>query len=103
MSDPSNGCLSTGPHYNPFAEPHGGPHSCHRHVGDLGNLQADEQGVANFKFQDSKIQLTGPYSILGRGCVVHLYKDDLGLGGTEESMKSGSAGPRISCGVVGLA
>ena len=33
--------------------------------------------------------------------MVHLYEDDLGEGGTEESKKTGSAGPRISCGVVG--
>ena len=103
LTDPTNGCLSLAGHYNPFGEHHGGPHSCHRHVGDLGNIQANENGIANFRFTDSKIHLVGPLSIIGRSCVVHLYKDDLGEGGTDESLKTGSAGPRISCGVVGRA
>lgn len=103
LTDPSNGCLSTAAHYNPFGETHGGPDSCHSHLGDLGNLEADQNGVAEFNFIENKIQIVGPLSIIGRACVVHLYHDDLGLGGTEESLKTGSAGPRISCGVVGRA
>lgn len=103
MGDLSNGCTSLASHYNPFGEHHGGPGGCHSHVGDLGNLQADALGVANFNFTDSKISVVGPYSILGRSCVVHLFPDDLGHGGTEESLKTGSAGPRIGCGVVGRA
>ncbi len=69
----------------------------------MGNIQADANGVADFKFTDNKIQLVGPFSIIGRSCMVHLYPDDLGQGETEESLKTGSAGPRISCGVVGRA
>ena len=103
MGDLSQGCTSLAGHYNPLGEKHGGPHSCHRHVGDLGNLIADQDGVAEFRFSDIKIQVLGPHSIIGRGCVVHLYKDDLGEGGTDESEKTGSAGPRITCGVVGRA
>ena len=85
LSDPVNGCLSLSSHFNPYGETHGGPHSCHRHVGDLGNLKADGEGVAKFEFQDGKIHLVGPHSIIGRSCVVHLYEDDMGEGGTEES------------------
>ena len=101
MTDPSNGCLSLAAHYNPFGETHGGPGACHRHVGDLGNLQADEEGVAEFEFIDNKIHLVGPHSIIGRSCVVHLFPDDLGEGENPESLKTGNAGPRIACGVVG--
>ena len=72
-------------------------------MGDLGNLQANEYGEAKFNFFENKIHLVGPLSIIGRSCVVHLYQDDLGEGGTDESLKTGSAGPRIACGVVGLA
>ena len=103
LTDPGNGCVSLAGHYNPRGETHGGPESCHRHVGDLGNLQANQEGVAEFEFVDNKIHLIGPHSIIGRSCVVHLFSDDLGDGHNAESLKTGNAGPRIACGVVGRA
>jgi len=103
LTDSLNGCLSLASHFNPLGETHGGPHSCHSHIGDLGNLQADENGIADFSYREDKISLLGAMSIIGRSCVVHLFQDDLGEGGTDESLKTGSAGPRISCGVVGRA
>ena len=103
LGDLSDGCVSLAGHYNPWGETHGGPESCHRHVGDLGNIQANEEGVAEFEFVDNKIHLIGPHSIIGRSCVVHLFADDLGDGHNAESLKTGNAGPRIACGVVGRA
>ncbi|CDW80608.1 superoxide dismutase [Stylonychia lemnae] len=99
--DLSNGCTSLGGHYNPFAHDHGAPEQTHNHVGDLGNIQADSQGVSNFDFMDKKIHLVGPFSIIGRSCQVHLLADDMGLGGTADSLKTGSAGARVGCGVIG--
>lgn len=72
-------------------------------MGDLGNLQANEEGIANFRFVDDKLALTGPNSIIGRSCVVHMYPDDLGKGGHDDSLVNGHAGPRIGCGIVGWA
>jgi Cu-Zn family superoxide dismutase len=65
FGDVTEGCTSTGAHYNPFNKTHGGPQSAERHVGDLGNVQADANGVANFTIEDSQVQLTGPYSVIG--------------------------------------
>ncbi|KDQ25586.1 Cu/Zn-Supperoxide-dismutase superfamily [Pleurotus ostreatus PC15] len=101
--DLSGGCMSTGSHFNPTGKNHGSPNSEERHVGDLGNIDTDEKGTAKFVFEDSKISLNGAFSILGRAVVVHAGVDDLGKGGNSESLKTGNAGGRAACGVIGLA
>ncbi|PVF94629.1 hypothetical protein CPB86DRAFT_633253 [Serendipita vermifera] len=100
--DLTNGCTSTGAHYNPTNQTHGGPEDAVRHVGDLGNIHSDENGIAHLDFTDSVIALSGDYSILGRGIVVHTGTDDLGRGGNENSTTTGNSGGRAACGVIGL-
>ncbi|PPQ96676.1 hypothetical protein CVT26_010305, partial [Gymnopilus dilepis] len=102
FGDLSDGCLSAGPHFNPYGKTHGAPTASSRHVGDLGNIEADDNGVANFEISDKLISLNGPRSIIGRAVVVHAGTDDLGLGGNEESLKTGNAGGRAACGIIGL-
>lgn len=63
--------MSTGSHYNPLQKNHGSPSSNERHVGDLGNIESDSDGVATFEFTDRIINLNGPFSIVGRAVVVH--------------------------------
>lgn len=81
---------------------HGGPTSEVRHVGDLGNLVAGEDGVARYELEDHQIMLHGVHSVIGRSFVCHAGVDDLGEGGNEESTKTGNAGGRVACGVIGL-
>ena len=97
------GCTTAGPHYNPFGHSHAGPASLARHVGDLGNVLADDLGNGKYNLLDHQVNLYGPYSVVGRSCVLHRNEDDLGLGENEESKKTGNAGARIACGVIGLA
>jgi Cu-Zn family superoxide dismutase len=73
----------------------------YRHIGDLGNVQTDANGVATVNIKDKFISLSGEHSVLGRCLVVHEKPDDLGRGGDEESKKTGNAGKRLACGIIG--
>lgn len=46
-----------------------------RHIGDLGNLEADDKGNVNVERTDHILTLRGQYSILGRMCVVRSSLD----------------------------
>lgn len=108
--DLSKGCSSLLGHYNPFNKNHGGRTyidkynieriNYDRHVGDLGNITANNIGIANFDFIDPLIRLTDPYSVIGRSFIVHKGTDDCGHGGNDESLKTGNAGERIACGII---
>jgi Cu-Zn family superoxide dismutase len=89
--------MATGGHFNPDKEKHGGPHDKMRHVGDLGNVEADASGKVTLKMTDKLIQLHGPHSIIGRGLIVHAKADDL------KSQPAGDAGGRMAQGVIGVA
>lgn len=65
LGDITNGCLSSGPHYNPFDRNHGAPYVRERHVGDLGNIQSNRDGVSEVDFYDGSITLNGYLSIVG--------------------------------------
>ena len=84
---------SAGGHFNPGGNDHAGPDAMNRHMGDMGNISADENGNATLEYVDSTIDM---YQIIGRGIIVHGGVDDL------ESQPSGAAGPRIGCGVIGI-
>ncbi|KAK3443874.1 hypothetical protein EUGRSUZ_B03930 [Eucalyptus grandis] len=85
--DTTNGCISTDEV---------------RHAGDLGNIVANADGVAEATIVDTQIPLSGPNAVVGRALVVHELEDDLGKGGHELSLTTGNAGGRLACGVVGL-
>ncbi|XP_025098992.1 superoxide dismutase [Cu-Zn]-like [Pomacea canaliculata] len=102
FGDYTNGCTSAGAHFNPHSKEHGGPDMAERHSGDLGNIEAGEDGVAKVDITDKQIPLTGVNSIIGRSLVVHADPDDLGLGGQTDSKTTGHAGARLACGVIGI-
>uniref|UniRef100_Q09JE3 Superoxide dismutase [Cu-Zn] n=1 Tax=Argas monolakensis TaxID=34602 RepID=Q09JE3_ARGMO len=102
FGDNTNGCISAGAHFNPHGKEHGAPEDQNRHVGDLGNVVANDAGVAAISITDSMISLSGDHNIVGRSLVVHADPDDLGKGGHELSKTTGNAGGRLACGVVGI-
>jgi Cu-Zn family superoxide dismutase len=86
---------SAGGHFNPTDQNHGGPDASVHHIGDLGNIRADENGNATYEATLSFLSLgDGENSILNRGLIVHALEDDL------VSQPTGAAGARLACGVI---
>lgn len=79
-ADLRDACNATGPHYNPLDQKHGSRNSTVRHLGDLGNIEANMNGIAVAEWKGIDMDLLGPLSVVGRSCVVHKNEDDLGLG-----------------------
>lgn len=102
--DLTDKCMSMCAHFNPYNKNHGCPGAHERHVGDLGNLVTNSKGIARYTFHDNIIKLRGTKSnIIGRGLIIHEDEDDCGFGGNPESLKTGNAGKRIACAVIGYA
>ncbi len=70
-----------------------------RHAGDLGDVTADSKGGHNVDITDTHIPIA---AIVGRAVVVHDGVDDLGKGGHPDSLKTGNAGGRFACGIIGF-
>ncbi len=88
---------SAGPHFALPDQRHGDGQSGQHHAGDLGNIEADDQGKAELTITvpDSKLSLTGgPVDVVGRALIVHGGVDDL------KSQPAGDSGPRVACGVI---
>ena len=86
---------AAGSHFDPkMAKQHGDPNKTEiRHLGDLGNIEAKEDGKASYDavFPDLPIDV-----IAGHGVVVHEKADDFG-------QPVGNAGGRLAVGVIGVA
>lgn len=85
---------AAGGHFNPTKSQHGGPDSPERHVGDLGNLEADAQGHAHYERVDQLISFEGANSILGLSIVIHADPDDY------KTQPTGASGARVACGLI---
>jgi superoxide dismutase, Cu-Zn family len=89
---------AAGGHFNPKGSAvHGDPSKTGpRHLGDLGNIEADASGKATFDKFEQDLPLSGPHSIIGHGVVVHEKADDFG-------QPVGNAGGRVAVAVIGIA
>jgi len=100
--DLTKGCSSGCAHFNPAKCNHGGLKSRKCHAGDLGNIKS-KRGVSHGTIKTNKVTLRKSIrNITGRMIIVHADRDDLGKGGDEESLKTGNAGKRLACGVIGI-
>ncbi len=91
---------SAGGHFNPASVDHGAPDGEVHHTGDLGNIVAGDDGVAEMSVDlpSSHLSLSADSdnNIVGRAVIVHGGVDDM------KSQPSGNAGPRVGCGVIAL-
>ncbi|MDO4904882.1 MAG: superoxide dismutase family protein [Lautropia sp.] len=88
---------SAGGHFGLVGQEHGSPNEAGSHVGDLGNIRTDEDGVARVDIVVPRSKLTlgeGEKDVIGRGLIVHAKADDL------VSQPTGNAGDRLACGVI---
>jgi superoxide dismutase, Cu-Zn family len=95
------GCTSLSSHFNPEEKTHGALNHNKAHAGDLGNIEINMDGKLKKTIYSKKLRLHGKYNIIGRSVVIHEKIDDLGTGNNKESLKTGNAGKRIACGIIG--
>ena len=87
---------SAGGHFNPGSDPHGRAGTAAHHGGDMDNLSANGEGVAQANGEAHDVTLGGGAAndVAGRAVVVHAKADDY------TSQPSGNAGDRVACGVI---
>ncbi|KAF9438585.1 hypothetical protein BGZ76_006637 [Entomortierella beljakovae] len=97
LGDTSGGYATTGSHFNPTNVPHGDHET--GHVGDLGNIEVDENGWGDLVLESKRIKV---WDIIGRSMVVTEQRDNLGKGSSsaESSKEDGGSGKGIICGII---
>jgi Cu-Zn family superoxide dismutase len=87
---------SAGAHFNPTNENHGHPNSDPHHAGDMINLKASSEGVAqvDVSVRDLTLHQGRATDALGKALVIHAKPDDY------KSQPAGNSGDRIACGVI---
>jgi Cu-Zn family superoxide dismutase len=85
-------------HYNPTGATHGSDlTNNNRHVGDMGNIMADANGVAHVNITDQLWTLNGnDNNVVGRAIIIHELRDD------GNATNNGNAGKRFAMCVIGV-
>ncbi len=81
-------------HWNPMSQMHGKWGAEQHHNGDIGNLDADANGIAKLTFNTDHwcIGCSDPSkNIIGKAIIIHAAKDDF------TTQPTGNAGGRIGC------
>lgn len=85
-----------GDHFTVAKKPHGSPTDKTKHEGDLGNILANDKGIATVDIftEDFSLDSKNNRSVLNRSIIVHEKEDDL------KTQPSGNSGGRIGCGII---
>lgn len=87
FGDLSQGCKSTGSHFNPTNEKHGNITDTTRHVGDLGNISSNDNNRAMFRIENDRLKV---WDIIGRSICIDEREDNF-------AQDSNTA---IACGII---
>lgn len=88
------GAEAAGGHLNPHDRPHGAPWGAVHHAGDLGNIEADSDGVAEIRIETDVLTIRGgDAELIGRALIVQADPDDF-------TQPAGHTGARLACGVI---
>jgi Cu-Zn family superoxide dismutase len=88
---------SAGPHFNPADADHhhSGPDDPKRHAGDLGNIEADQNGKGHLELTTNELSIDGAKNgVIGHSVIIHKDPDDL------KSQPAGNSGARIAGGAI---
>ncbi len=88
---------TAGTHFNFEGSSEKPPADIKRITGNLGELDANKDGVADADVTIDKASLQGRFSVLGRAVIVHAKGND------PKEPPIGAAGARLACGVIGIA
>jgi len=82
-------------HFNPTGHEHGAIYDEVSHIGDLGNVFADDNGVAHINVVKKGAHVKkGETGYVGHSVIVHEGTDD------QKSQPSGSSGEPAACGII---
>lgn len=85
---------SAGNHLNPEHHKHGRPESSQRHLGDMGNIVTNAEGVSRQVILLPKDTVGDVEEMYGKAILIHAKADDL------KSQPAGDSGARIACGLI---
>lgn len=85
---------TAGDHFNPEGKKHGAPLAKESHLGDLGNLVANDKGEAHVELVLSQRKAEDLKKLVGKAVLIHKEADDL------KTQPSGDSGARIACGII---
>jgi len=91
---------AAGGHLNPYNQNHGLPPAIQRHMGDIGNITADTNGLIQAYGSYNLLNFQGVGNIFGHAVVLHAWGDDGNPLNTSASV--GAAGPRWARCVIGV-
>tara|TARA_Y100000591_G_C21782159_1_gene671712 strand:- start:674 stop:1318 length:645 start_codon:yes stop_codon:yes gene_type:complete len=96
-------CNSGCNHFNIYNKNHGSKKNINSHIGDLGNIKCKNKRCKGVIYTKKiSIDQKKKNNIIGRMIIVHKKRDDLGRGNNLESKKTGNAGKRMACGIIGI-